>query len=212
LFWQKLLPHMVWPRCWQNPSPCQMFGAGEGIPGGDLLVGVSTAINATFFEVRVVLFMLSHLRLRTSLKPFSWLVADFGVLDWPAGVLAISTAYKSWIATVYMLYGTLNRFFPLRTLQKFCLFSSAMLAMDDHCSLPHTEAGVYLAISSMTQITLSICFSCASGSGNCPIICWYSDFNLLTCVRPKCLISRHWHNSHLWRDSPFKCTPTLLSH
>jgi hypothetical protein len=42
---------------------------------------VSTAVHAAFFEVGAVSFVLSRLRLRTSLKPSSWLVADFGVLD-----------------------------------------------------------------------------------------------------------------------------------
>jgi hypothetical protein len=49
-----------------------------------------------------------------------------------------------------------------------------MLMMDDHCSPSPTEAGLYLAISLMSRITLNSCFSCASASGNCPISCWYS--------------------------------------
>jgi hypothetical protein len=44
-----------------------------------------------------------------------------------------------------------------------------VLTMVDHCSPSPTEAGVYLAISSMSRITLSSCFSCASASGNFPI-------------------------------------------
>jgi hypothetical protein len=154
--------------------------------------------------------VLCRSRLRTSLKPSSWVAADFGVLDWPAGVFAFSTAFNSCRATVYVQYRALNRVFPMRALQKFCLFSSTVLTVDDHCSLSRTEAGVYLAISSISQITLNSCFSCASASGICPISCWYSDF--LTCVRPKCLLSRHWDISHLWYDSPFEvCTHSCLS-
>jgi hypothetical protein len=52
-----------------------------------------------------------------------------------------------------------------------------VLTMDDHCSLSPTEAGVYLAISSMSKNTPNSCFSCASASGNYPTSCWYSDFN-----------------------------------
>jgi hypothetical protein len=53
LFWQELLPHVVWPRCWQNPCPYQMLGGGEEVPGCDHLGGggVSTAIHASFFDV-----------------------------------------------------------------------------------------------------------------------------------------------------------------
>jgi hypothetical protein len=138
-----------------------------------------TAASTAFFEVRAVSFLLCRLRLRTSLKPSSWEAADFVVLDWPAGVFAFNTAFNSCTATVYVQYTALNRVFPVRALQKFCLFSAALLTMDDHCSLSPTEAGVYLAISSTSQITLSSFFSCASASGNCPISCWYSDFYFL---------------------------------
>jgi hypothetical protein len=37
--------------------------------------------------------------------------------------------------------------------------------MDEHCSLSPTEAGVYLAISSMSQITFNSSFSCCVGAG-----------------------------------------------
>jgi hypothetical protein len=90
--------------------------------------------------------VLCHFRLRTSLKPSSWMAADFGVLDWPAGLHSFSTAFNSCRATVYMPYRALNRFFPLRNLQKFCLFSSAVLMVDNHCSLSPTEAAVYLPL------------------------------------------------------------------
>jgi hypothetical protein len=99
------------------------------------LRGVSTAENAAFFDVGTLLFVFCRLRLRTSLKPSSWVAADFGVLNGPAGVLAFSTAFKSCRATVYVPYKALKRFFPLRTLQKFCLISSAVLMMVDHCSV-----------------------------------------------------------------------------
>jgi hypothetical protein len=128
-------------------------------------VGVSTAVQAAFFQFGALSCVLYPLRLRISLKPSSCIAPDFGVLDWPAGVLSFCTA------NVYVPYRALNRFFPLRTLQKFCLFSSAVLMMVDHCSLSPTEAGVYLAISSMSRITLSSCFSCALASGNCLISC-----------------------------------------
>jgi hypothetical protein len=116
------------------------------------LGGMSTAVHAAVFEVGALSFVLCHLHL---LKPSSWVAVDFGVLDWPAGVLAFSTAFNSCTVTVYVPYRALNRFFPLRTLQKFCLFSSAVLTMDDHYSLSPTEAGVYLAISSMSRIILT---------------------------------------------------------
>jgi hypothetical protein len=54
---------------------------------------------------------------------------------------------------VYVPHKVINSFFPLRTLQKLCLFSSTVLTMDDHCSLLPAEAVVYLAISSMSRIT-----------------------------------------------------------
>jgi hypothetical protein len=43
----------------------------------------------------------------------------------------------------------------MRALQKFWLFSSAVLTMDDHCSLSPIEAGVYPAISSMSHIIIT---------------------------------------------------------
>jgi hypothetical protein len=81
------------------------------------------------------------------------MAADFGALDWPVRVLAFNTVFNSYRATVYLPYRALNRFYPLRTLQKFYQFSSAVLMMDEHCSLSPTEAGVYLAISSISRIT-----------------------------------------------------------
>jgi hypothetical protein len=129
--------------------------------------------------------VLCCLCLQTSLKPSPWVAVDFCVLDWPAGILAFSTAPNSCWAAVYMPYRALNRVFPVWALQKFCLFSSALLTMDDHCSLSPTKAGVYLAISSMSQITVNSCFSCVSASGNCPISCWYSDFITFYMCPPK---------------------------
>jgi hypothetical protein len=106
LFWQELLPQVVRPRCWQNSCPCQMLGAGRRNSGGTSLGGVftaaNTAVGTAFFEVGAVSFVLFRFRLRTSLKSSSWVAADFGVLDWPAGVLAFSTAFNSCRATVYV--------------------------------------------------------------------------------------------------------------
>jgi hypothetical protein len=111
------------------------------------LWGVSTAADAAvgigFFEVGVVSLVLCRLLLRTSLKPSSCVAADFGVLDWPAGGLASSMAFNSCRVTVYVPYRALNRGFPVRALRKFCLFPSAALTMDDHCSLSPTGAGFY---------------------------------------------------------------------
>jgi hypothetical protein len=106
--------------------------------------GVSTAKNAAFFEVVALSFVLCRLGLRTSLKSSSCVAADFGFLNWPAGVLAFSAAFNSCKATVYVPCRALNRFLPLRTLQKFCVFSSAVLTMVDHYSLSPTEARVTL--------------------------------------------------------------------
>jgi hypothetical protein len=78
--------------------------------------------------------------------------ADFGAFDWPAGVFTFSMAFNLCIANVYVKYRALNRFFPVRAFQKFCIFSSAVLTIDDHCSLSPTEAGAYLAISQMSLI------------------------------------------------------------
>jgi hypothetical protein len=119
------------------------------------LGGVSMAVHAPFFKVGAISFVPCRLRLRNALKPSSWVAADFVVLDWAAGVLAFSMAFNSCRSTVYVPYRSLNKFFPLGTLQKFCQFSSAVLTMDDHCSLSPTEAGEYLAISSMSRITLT---------------------------------------------------------
>jgi hypothetical protein len=113
--------------------------------------------------------------LRTSLKPSSRVAANFGVLDWPVRILALITASNSWRATVYVPYRALNRLFPLRALQRFCLFS-AVFTMAEHCSLSATEAEVYPATSSMSPCNLNSFFSCASTSGNCPIELWYSHF------------------------------------
>jgi hypothetical protein len=112
---------------------------------GGVSMAADTAVGIAFFEVRAVSFVLCSLHLRTSLKPSSWVAADFGVLDWPAGEFAFSVAFNWCRATVYAPYRALNRVFPVRTLQKFCLFFSAMLTMDDHCLLSPTEAGLYLA-------------------------------------------------------------------
>jgi hypothetical protein len=48
-----------------------------------------------------------------------------------------------------------------------------VLMMDEHCSLSPTEAGVYLAISSISRITWNSCFICASASGSCPISSYF---------------------------------------
>jgi hypothetical protein len=140
--------------------------------------------------------VLCRLHLQTSLKLSSWVAADFRVLDWPARVLVINTAFNTCRVTVYVPYSVLNRVFPVRALQKFCLLPSATLTMDDHCSLSPTEAGVYPGTSSMSQSTLNICFSCASASGNCPISGWYSEltsygspFKMTEIPSPGCQLS-----------------------
>jgi hypothetical protein len=120
-------------------------------------------------------FLLCRLRLRTSLKPSSWVAADFGVLHRAAGVFAFGTVLNSCRATVYMQYRALNRVFPVRP----CRSSACFPPPTAHCTLSPTEAGVYLPISSTSQFTLNSCFSCASVSGNYPVSCWYSDFYLL---------------------------------
>jgi hypothetical protein len=48
----------------------------------------------------------------------------------------------SHVERLYVQYRALNRVFPVRALQEFCLFSSAVLTMDGHCLLSPTEAGV----------------------------------------------------------------------
>jgi hypothetical protein len=80
------------------------------------LWGVSTVVHVAFFEFGAVSFVLCRLRLRIFFKSSSCVATDFGVLDWPANVLAFSTAFNSCRATVYVPYRALNKFFPLRTL------------------------------------------------------------------------------------------------
>jgi hypothetical protein len=122
--------------------------------------------------------VLCRLRRRTSLEPSSWLAAHLVISDLPARLLAFSRTLNSCRATVYVPYRALNKVFRFGALQKFCLFSSAMFTMEDHCSLSPTEAGVYPATFSMSHTTLNSCFSCASASGNWPSNCRYSDFNV----------------------------------
>jgi hypothetical protein len=119
---------------------------------GDVSTAADAAIGTAFFEVGVVSFVLCRLRLRTSLKPSPWVAADIGALDWSVGVLAFSTAFNSCRVIVYVPYRPLNGVVPLRALRKFCLFSSAVLTMDGNRSLSPAEAGMYLAISSMSRL------------------------------------------------------------
>jgi hypothetical protein len=146
---------------------------------------VSSAEHAAFFEVGASSLVLCSLSRRTSSKPSSWLAAHLAVSDLPAGLLAFSRVFDSCRAIFYVPYWALNRVFPLRALQKFCLFSSAMFTMEDHCSLSATEAGVCPATSSMSHTTLNSGFSSASDSGNYPSNCRYSEFKDTSFVRPK---------------------------
>jgi hypothetical protein len=134
------------------------------------------AVGPVFLEVGAVSSVLCLFRLWTSLKPSFWVAADFGVLAWLAGVLALSTAFNSWWASLYVPQKALNMVFPLKPLQKICLFSSAEITMADHCSLSPTEPGVSPSTASMSPGILNSWFSCASASGNCPVKLWYSDF------------------------------------
>jgi hypothetical protein len=120
------------------------------------LVGVYTAVHGAFFEVGQVSFVLCRLRFPTSLKPNSWVAADVGVLGWPAGVIVFSAVFNPCRVTVYLPLRALNMFFPLRTLQKFCLFSSTFLTVDEHCSHSPTEAGVCLVMWRLLNLSLSL--------------------------------------------------------
>jgi hypothetical protein len=81
---------------------------GEEVSDGNLRQGVSTAsvaaVGTAFLEVRAVSWVLCLFRLRTSLKPSSWVAEDFDGLDCSAAVLALSTAFNSCRATVYVAY------------------------------------------------------------------------------------------------------------
>jgi hypothetical protein len=69
-----------------------LWGGGGGVKAAEVAGGPAA------FEVRAVSSVLCRFRLRTSLKPSSCVdcsPADFGALVWPAGVLALSTAFKS---------------------------------------------------------------------------------------------------------------------
>jgi hypothetical protein len=62
---------------------------------GGVSTAADTAVSTPFFEVGTVSFVPWHLRLWTSLESSFWVAADFGDLDWPAGVLAFSTDFNS---------------------------------------------------------------------------------------------------------------------
>jgi hypothetical protein len=98
--------------------------------------------------------------------------ANFGVLDWPAGLFVFSTAFNSCRATVYVQCRALQRAFPLRALQKFCLFSSAVLTMDDHCSLSPVSAvrrrrEIVLLVAGTPTLT---CYMCPSKMPDIPAL------------------------------------------
>jgi hypothetical protein len=94
------------------------LGRGGDFAGGDLLGGggMTTAADTAFFIVGAVSLVLCRLRRRTTLKPSSWVAEHLGVSDWPVGVLAFSTAFKSCRVTVYVPQRPLNRVLPVRAL------------------------------------------------------------------------------------------------
>jgi hypothetical protein len=62
---------------------------------GEVSTASGAAVGTALLEVGAVSSVLCLFRLRTSLKPSSWVAADFGVLDWLDRLLALSTAFNS---------------------------------------------------------------------------------------------------------------------